>query len=178
MFTIRPSKARRNSPFKTRMNPASAINSTCAAHKASMYLRSASSSSLVRNLPGSINRAGMFHCLARSRMPASATSLNTIANSAGTLPLAQATAIARKLDPLPEPSTPIRNFRLAATDVYYRQSRWGNKQKAPELAHGHCHQRQHLDAPSVGGTKEVRRKKISRPGRARVRLHPELQGTR
>ena len=41
------------------MNPASTTKSTSAARNASMYARSASSSSFVRNLPGGRNRAGM-----------------------------------------------------------------------------------------------------------------------
>jgi len=38
------------------------------------------------------------------------TSLSTSATCAGTVPTAQASAIATKFEPLPEPSTPMRNW--------------------------------------------------------------------
>ena len=54
---------------------------------------------------GSINRAGRPDPAARSRIPASATSLATSTMSAGSAPVAQALANETRFDPLPEPST-------------------------------------------------------------------------
>src|ERR1035441_8729790 len=50
MLTMLPAKARRNPSFSTRMNPASTTKSTSAVCNAATYARSASSSSLARNL--------------------------------------------------------------------------------------------------------------------------------
>src|SRR5215207_3127372 len=52
-------------------------------------------------------------------MPASSTSLRTIATSAGTSPREIASAIATKLEPLPEPRTPMRNGVLFNTRFLY-----------------------------------------------------------
>src|ERR1039458_1783294 len=135
------------------MNPASAIKSTSAARNAATYARSASSSSFVRNLPGEMKRAGMPRSRALARIPASATSLNTSATSAGTLPAEHASAIATKFEPLPEPSTPMRNLRSPVTRVSYRHRGQLNK---PQLSRGrvgeggvagHCHAVLLLSAP-------------------------------
>src|ERR1051326_4399300 len=121
MLMIRPSNVRKNSPFKTRMKPAKAIKSTSARCNSSTNFGSASSSSLVRNFPGSVKRASMFSFLACSRIPDCCTSLSTIATSAGTRPAAHASATATKFEPLPEPKTPTRNLRLPFTRLLYRQ---------------------------------------------------------
>ena len=128
------------------MNPASTTKSTSAARNASMYARSASSSSFVRNLPGGMNRAGMSRSRARARIPASATSLNTSATSAGTVPAAQASAMATKFEPLPEPSTPMRNLRSPVTPLSYRHTGRLNKPQVL-LGIGHCQVRLLLSAP-------------------------------
>ena len=116
MLTMRPSNARRNSPLRTRMNPASATISTRAASSASMKARSASSSSFVRNCPGGMNRAGILRSPARARIPASATSESTTATRAGKRADLQASAMATKFEPVPEPRTPRRNSRLPVTE--------------------------------------------------------------
>ena len=127
MLIVRPAKARRNPAFSTRMNPASTTRSTRAVLSASMYARSASSSSFVRNLPGGMKRAGICRSPARARMPASATSLNTSATSAGTVLARQASATATKFEPLPEPSTPMRKLRSFVTRFSYRHRGGLNK---------------------------------------------------
>lgn len=66
-----------------------------------------------------MNRAGMDRSRARSRIPAPATSLRTIATSV--CPDRHASAMATKFEPWPEPSTPIRSFVSSRTRVTYRQ---------------------------------------------------------
>ena len=117
---IRPSKVRKNSPFNTRIKPASAIRSILARCNSSTNARSALSSSFVRNFPGSINWAGRFRSLACVSIPDCGTSLSTMPISAGTRPAAQASAIATKLEPLPDPKTPTRNLRPPFTRSLYR----------------------------------------------------------
>ena len=61
--------ARKNSPFRTRMNPASTIKSTCIVCNAPTNARSASPSSFVRNFPGGTNCAGIFRSRACAKDP-------------------------------------------------------------------------------------------------------------
>jgi ATP adenylyltransferase len=56
-------------------------------------------------------------------MPASATSLITRAISAGAPAAAQASAMAARFDPLPDPSTPNRYLRSLLTRLIYRSAR-------------------------------------------------------
>ena len=118
---IRPSNARRNSPFNTRMNPANTTKSTFAFTNAATNARSASSSNFVRKFPGGMNCTARERSRAHSRILASATSLKTMETSAGILPAAHASAIAAKLEPLPEPNTPIRNFCSLRTRLTYNE---------------------------------------------------------
>src|SRR5204862_5480841 len=61
------------------------------------------------------------------RMPALSTSLMTMATSAGTSPREIASAIATKLEPLPEPRTPMRNGVVRNTRFLY------GKEKRPAI---------------------------------------------
>src|ERR1017187_225723 len=73
---------------------------------------------------------------ARSRIPASATSLNTRTTSAGTVPARQASAMATKLDPLPEPRTPMRNLRLPITPLSYTEPGGPHKHQVTKASAG------------------------------------------
>ena len=120
MLIVRPAKARRNPSFRTRMNPGQhhQIHPRSAQRLDGRPLRL-----LVQfgaELAGRTKRAGICRSRARARMPASATSLNTSATSAGTVPARQASATATKFEPLPEPSTPMRKLRSFVTRFSYR----------------------------------------------------------